>query len=125
MIIVFDLDGVLISLDKRAPFKDTEQVLMHCINKQYHIALASANSDAKLFLRQFGWTLLFDVAYGNPMMLKSQLLQSIQGLFRSQRLVFFDDQPGNIEETRKRGFESYLVDPRVGVTMEMLRKLKI
>lgn len=139
-VLVLDFDGVLAVpyTNPEEPYKGVPQLIERLDQKGYILCMASYNPRAIEAVRNWGLSHCFfgmragfnDVWEGDYKeeyrtdMSKSRQIQSMTSILQNKKILFFDDDPVNVELVKKEiGCECILVDNKTGLTKEVLEKV--
>ena len=128
-LVIFDLDLTL--LDSSGLYPEVLEILEFLKSNNVLVALASCNASAYHKLRYHGIEYFFQhVLYENWNLIefidwKYHMLSEILSLsgIPSNETVFFDDNDNNLNTARSLGITPVEVNPKTGVSMELIKKI--
>lgn len=118
-------DMIVDSEDKRMDcFPEVPRVLHNLHSKGYELAVASRTTypeGAHSLIELFGWSRLIRYRQIFPGSKRTHFANlKLESGFAYKQMLFFDDEPRNIDDTTPLGVTAVLVSPETGVTLAVI-----
>lgn len=131
--IIFDLDYTLYNYNTDKLYDGIRDLLCTLQKEEYTIALASYNAYAEYILKKHDiYKYFYHIEYENVMYCdydeldnKKSMLETIvkKTGYHHNQILFIDDQLCNIETAHSLGFNTFHIDGKMGVQIDILQFL--